>query len=75
MLWQGCVAAVIKEPQELHDSGRYTEKQNHDIQGEINYFTENQERIDYPLYRSVGLPIGSGVVVESACINVVAARM
>ena len=74
MLWSGCVAAVIKELQELHDSGRYTEKQNHDIQGEINYFTENQERMDYPLYRSVGLPIGSGVV-ESACKNVVAARM
>ena len=28
----------------------------------------------YPLYRSLGLPIGSGGV-ESACKNVVAARM
>ena len=74
LLWQGCVAAVIKELKELHASGRYTDKQCYDIQGEINYFTENKERMDYPLYRSVPLPIGSGVV-ESACKNVVAARM
>ena len=30
--------------------------------------------MDYPLYRSLGLPIGSGAV-ESACKNVVAKRM
>ena len=30
--------------------------------------------MDYPLYRSCGLPIGSGVV-EGACKNVVAKRM
>ena len=47
----------------LHASGRYTDKQCYDIQGEINYFTENKERMDYPLYRSVSLPIGSGVMV------------
>ena len=63
LLWKGCVAAVIKELKELHASGRYTDKQCYDIQGEINYFTENKERMDYPLYRSVPLPIGSGVVV------------
>ena len=48
LLWQGCVAAVIKELKELHASGRYTDKQCYDIQGEINYFTENKERMDYP---------------------------
>ena len=53
LLWQGCVAAVIKELKELHASGRYTDKQCYDIQGEINCFTENKERMDYPLYRSV----------------------
>ena len=74
MLWQGCVAAVIKELKELHDSGRYSEKQCDELQGKINYFSTNQERMDYPRYRAVGLPIGSGVV-ESACKNVVGARM
>ena len=74
MLRKGCVVAVIKELKELHDSGRYTEQQCHDLQGEINYFTTNKQRMDYPLYRHLGLPIGSGTV-ESACKNVVAKRM
>ena len=74
LLHKGCVAAVIKELQELHASGRYREKQCYDLQGEINYFTTNKQRMDYPLYRHLGLPIGSGVV-ESACKNVVAKRM
>ena len=63
MLWQGCAAGVISELKDLHASGRHTEKQNHDIQGAINYFTTNQDRMKYPLYRAHGLPIGSGVVV------------
>ena len=54
---------IVRRLKELHASGRYTDKQCYDIQGEINYFTENKERMDYPLYRSVSLPIGSGVVV------------
>ena len=73
MLWQGCAAGVINELKHFHASDRYTEKQSHDIQGEINYLTENQERMDYPLYRSLGLPISG--VVERACKHVVAARM
>ena len=43
------------------------------IQAQINYFETNRQRMNYPLYRDDGLPIGSGAV-ESACKNV-AARM
>lgn len=39
----------------------------------IGYFEENRERMNYPVYREQGLPIGSGVV-ESACKHVVASR-
>ena len=74
LLWDGCVAVLIKELQDLHDSGRYNQTQCYGLQGEINYFTTNKQRMDYPLYRHLGLPIGSGVV-ESACKNVVAKRM
>ena len=74
LLRRGCVGVVIKELQELHASGRYSKQQCYALQGEINYFTANQQRMDYPLYRSCGLPIGSGVV-EGACKNVVAKRM
>ena len=66
--------AVIEELKELHGSGPYNQKQRYAIQGEINYFTANKQRMDYPLYRSCGLPIGSGVV-EAAYKNVVAKRM
>lgn len=39
----------------------------------VGYFEENRERMNYPVYREQGLPIGSGVV-ESACKHVVASR-
>ena len=74
LLRQGSVATVIKELKELHGSGRYGQQQCYDLQREINYFSANRQRMDYALYRSCGLPIGSGVV-ESACKNVVAKRM
>ena len=48
LLRKGCVAAVIKELQELHASGCYTKQQSYHLQGEINYFTANQQRMLYP---------------------------
>ena len=33
---------------------------------QINYFTNNQERMDYARYRAAGWPIGSGLV-EGQC--------
>ena len=66
-------AEVIEELTTLRDSGEYLALRA-DIQGEIDYFTANQQRMDYRRYRELGLPIGSGTV-ESACKNVVAARM
>jgi hypothetical protein len=44
------------------------------VQGEINYFTDNQNRMEYSLYRAARLPIGSGTI-ESACKNVIGGRM
>ena len=37
LLRKGCVAAVIRERQELHARGRYSKQQCYDLQGEINY--------------------------------------
>jgi len=39
----------------------------------IGYFEENKERMKYPEYNALHLPLGSGVV-ESACKHVVATR-
>ena len=44
------------------------------VDGEINYFTDNQNRMRYDLYRAAKLPIGSGTI-ESACKNVIGGRM
>lgn len=76
--WRGMLrssrgAEVIEELTKLRDSGERPALRD-DLQGEIDYFTANQKRMDYRRYRELGLPIGSGTV-ESACKNVVAARM
>ena len=44
------------------------------VDGEINYFTDNQSRMRYDIYRAAKLPIGSGSI-ESACKNVIGGRM
>ncbi len=44
------------------------------IQGQIDYFTDNKERMKYDAYRASRLPIGSGTI-ESACKNVIAGCM
>ena len=57
----------------MRDSGEHA--QNRDfIQGQINYFDDNKERIHYDRYRAMRLPIGSGTI-ESACKNVIGGRM
>ena len=66
-------AEVIEELITLCDSGEYPTLGD-DLQGEIDYFTANQQRMDCRRYRELGLPIGSGTF-ESACKHVVAARM
>ena len=76
--WRGMLrssrgAEVIEELTKLRDSGEHPALRD-DLQGEIDYFTANAQRMDYRRYRELGLPIGSGTV-ESACKNVVAARM
>ena len=54
-------AEVIAELTTLRDSGEYPTLGD-DLQGEIDYFTANQQRMDYRRYRELGLPIGSGTV-------------
>ena len=44
------------------------------IQGQIDYFTDNKERMKYDVHRASRLPIGSDTI-ESACKNGIAGRM
>ena len=73
MFLESQVQVVIDELRQLRDAIRSTAKR-HTIQGEINYFEDNKERMDYKRYREMQLPIGSGTV-ESGCKHVIAKRL
>lgn len=68
----GKVEEVIAELKQIRDTCRG--KKRHFLQGQINYFEENKDRMRYDQYIAMKLPIGSGTV-ESSCKNVIAARM
>jgi hypothetical protein len=73
MLFAGKVQKLLHELHEMRDTAKHRAYRDF-IQGEINYFTENKERMRYDLYRASRLPIGSGTI-ESACKNVIGGRM
>ena len=69
MLLEGEVLQVITElKDEMESISDKDEGQKH-----INYFTNNEKRMEYDFYRKQGFPIGSGVV-EGACKFVVGKR-
>jgi len=69
-LWKGDWGRIEEAFQELESSDAETIRM---IQQERQFFRNHRERMDYPRYRSLGLPIGSGNV-ESGCKNIVGAR-
>ena len=71
-LYDGKIATIIAQLKRLRDQHRGAKRQL--LQGEINYFQDNKERMRYDRYRAMQLPIGSGTV-ESACKNVIGGRM
>lgn len=72
-LWAGKVEKFLHELREIRDMAEHREYRDL-IQGQIDYFTDNKERMKYDAYRAARLPIGSGTI-ESACKNVIAGRM
>jgi hypothetical protein len=73
MLWAGKVQKFLQELHEMRDAGQHSAHRDF-IQGKIDYFTDNEERMRYDIFRASRLPIGSGTI-ESACKNVIGARM
>ena len=69
----GKVQKLLQELRQIRDMASYRAHRDF-IQGEINYFTDNSERMHYDRYRARRLPIGSGSI-ESACKNVIGGRM
>jgi len=73
MLFDGNVVRFLQELHTIRDAVQHKQNRNF-IQGEINYFEQNKERMHYDRYRAMRLPIGSGTI-ESACKNVIGGRM
>lgn len=70
MLWQGDVQAVIQTCHCLSERARTAQP----AKRAVTYYTNNQHRMNYPLYRECGYFIGSGTV-ESACKQIVSMRL
>jgi len=73
LLFRGKAAVVIQELAEIlnRTQGEAARKA---LRLQISYLKRNLRRMDYPRYRRMRLPIGSGTV-ESACKNVIGGRM
>ena len=67
----GDVATALKQVEGLHP--RSSKKRRQEKHALVTYLTNNRDRMDYPRYEAMGLPIGSGEV-EAQCKTLVQAR-
>ena len=73
ILFAGKVRKFLQELQQIRDAREHRAHGDF-IQGEINYFTDDKQRMRYDISRAARLPIGSGTI-ESSCKNVIGGRM
>lgn len=72
-LWDGRVGAVLRAMKELQSRENLTESARKELDKTITYISNNRDRMRYPQYRELGLPIGSGRV-EGLCKSLVGSR-
>lgn len=72
-LWNGDVGAVICAIEELYKITSLTGSQRKMIDKTLTYIRNNRDRMRYPEYRELGLPIGSGRI-EGLCKSLVGDR-
>lgn len=71
-LWEGRVGTALTLARQERAKARSPNKREA-LQELTTYLENNQHHVDYPRYRALGLPIGSGQV-ESQCKTLVGAR-
>jgi hypothetical protein len=71
-LWEGRVGMALTLVCQVHGPIRSPAKREA-LQELMTYLENNQQHMDYPRYRQLGLPIGSGQV-EAQCKTLVGAR-
>ncbi len=71
-LWQGQAAAVLRAVEQELARVRSPSKRSALVELRT-YLENNRGRVDYPRYRALGLPVGSGQV-EAQCKSLVGAR-
>lgn len=72
MLLEGKVEAIIEELEALHKVHRGEKRRK--LGEKIHYLEEGKKRMNYPLYRAAGWPIGSGAV-EATCKHLIKERL
>jgi len=67
---EGKVEEALREVEKIPVRSQNKRRAKHEL---ITYLSNNRDRVDYPRYRALGLPIGSGEV-EARCKVLVQAR-
>lgn len=70
----GAAREILKEMEARLSEGGFAKAAKEPLRKAVTYFTNQIERMDYALLRSMDLPIGSGVT-EAACKCIVKARL
>lgn len=73
LVYDGKIGKVINLLKMLRDKCKKSSHRN-ELQRQINYFENNQNRMKYDKYRQMKIPIGSGTI-ESACKHVIGKRL
>lgn len=72
-LWDGRTGVVVRALDQERRKGDWSQQQRESLDSAYGYIDRNHDRMQYPRYRELGLPIGSGRA-EGLCKTLVEGR-